>query len=359
MANCLEIQSHKGVYTVSFISDIWGCLSSEEKDRAIFVLDDRLAQLYDDQLRSLLSSARVLLINASESNKSLECFPDYVNHLMNQKLRRDHCLVAIGGGIIQDITCFLAATMFRGLNWHFYPSTLLAQADSCIGSKSSMNCAGTKNILGTFTPPKKIIIGLGFLDTLEKKDVCSGVGEMLKVHALAGVNEFSKIAEDYEQLFVNKVLMQHYILRSLEIKKKFIEEDEFDRGVRNVMNYGHSFGHAIEAATQFSVPHGIAVTMGMDMANYVAMRLKLTSENYYRTCHETLLKNYQSFESVDIPENVFFQAISKDKKNIGKNNLSLILPDSKGRISKYQYANDECFRTICRDYFQESMVGTC
>src|SRR5204862_184742 len=102
-------------------------------------------------------------------------------------------LLAVGGGITQDITCFLAATLLRGIDWHFYPTTLLAQADSCIGSKSSINVGAAKNILGTFPPPKQVTISTCFLDTLDPGDVRSGVGEMLKVHAIEGPGAFAKI----------------------------------------------------------------------------------------------------------------------------------------------------------------------
>ena len=99
-------------------------------------------------------------------------------------------MVAIGGGIIQDITCFLASTMMRGLPWIFYPTTLLAQSDSCIGSKSSINSGEVKNILGTFTPPNKVIIDINFLKSLEEKDILSGIGEMIKVHAINSPESF-------------------------------------------------------------------------------------------------------------------------------------------------------------------------
>src|SRR5581483_3202456 len=199
-----------------------------------------------------------------------------------RKIRRNHVLVAIGGGIIQDITCFLAATMLRGLPWNFIPTTLLAQADSCIGSKSSINAGEAKNILGTFTPPARVDVSTRFLKTLDERDIRSGIGEMLKVHAIEGPQSFDQIAHDYENILSDDSVMLHYIRRSLDIKKRIIEIDEFDRGPRNVMNYGHSFGHAIESATDFAVPHGIAVTLGMDLANYTAVRTGRTGEAFFQ-----------------------------------------------------------------------------
>ncbi|OGT32222.1 MAG: 3-dehydroquinate synthase [Gammaproteobacteria bacterium RIFCSPHIGHO2_12_FULL_35_23] len=342
------IQSHQGEYQVKFTNDVW--FDEIESETNHYIIDEKIADCYQEALSKILQSPSVLLIKATESNKALHQFPAYVEHLVKNKVRRDHRFIAIGGGIIQDITCFLAATLLRGVNWWFYPTTLLAQADSCIGSKSSINCGNTKNILGTFTPPKKITIALKFLDTLDRVDICSGVGEMLKVHAIEGIDSFNSIANDYELLFTNKLIMQKYIRRSLEIKKKIIEQDEFDRGIRNVMNYGHTFGHAIESAADYKIPHGIAVTIGMDMANYVASNFKFGSEENYLRMHPILKKNFSKFIDYDIPLETFINAISKDKKNKGNNQLGLILPDKKGVPTRTFFENDHRFKAVCKDY---------
>jgi 3-dehydroquinate synthase len=242
-----------------------------------------------------------LAIEAIEPNKSLDKFPAYVDHLVSQKIRRGHTLIAIGGGIIQDITCFLAATMLRGIDWQFYPTTLLAQADSCIGSKSSINAGSAKNILGTFTPPNRIFISSRFLDTLPEGDVRSGVGEMLKVHVIDGPDSFNAISADYETLFEDRARMLHYMRRSLEIKQTYIEKDEFDRGPRLVFNYGHSFGHAIEGATKFGIPHGIAVTMGMDLANWISAEMGTGERSHYERMHPALAANYRGYEHHPVP----------------------------------------------------------
>jgi 3-dehydroquinate synthase len=316
-----------------------------------------VAALYQMPLKEILAGAlSVLMIDADENNKSLEKMPQYVEHLVNNKLRRNQRLIAIGGGITQDITCFLAANLLRGVDWWFIPTTLLAQADSCIGSKSSINCGDSKNILGTFTPPQTVLIHSEFLKTLDREAICSGIGEMLKVHAIESVTSFNQLAQDYPLLFSDPALMAHYIRRSLEIKKVIIEQDEFDRSVRQVMNYGHSFGHAIESATHYKIPHGIAVTMGMDMANYVAMRAGLTTNDHYERMHPVLFANYIDFCAESIPLEAFLSAISKDKKNQGQHTLGLILPDQHGTIGKVLLPADEFFQQICAEYL---MHGRC
>ena len=147
--------------------------------------------------------------------------------------------------------------------------------------------------------------------------------------------------------------MQSFIHRSLEIKKKYIEIDEFDNGPRNIFNYGHSLGHAIEAATNFAIPHGIAVTIGLDMANWLSPQIGDGDMKHYTRMHDVLSNNYRGFEDTDISIDLFMSALEKDKKNIGKGEVTLILPNRKAKISKNRYVNDEPFRTLCSQYLSE------
>jgi 3-dehydroquinate synthase len=348
----IEIISHKGPYTAYFDDDAFDRLNADVPASAHFIVDSTVADLYRDQLHNVLSSPSVLLVEALETNKSLDRMPDYVRHLVSKGVRRDHTLIAIGGGVLQDITCFLAATLLRGIDWKFYPTTLLAQADSCIGSKSSINAGDAKNIMGTFTPPKEVHISTRLLQTLDEADVRSGVGEMLKVHAIEGPDAFARIAGDYDRLFTDPIVMMTYIRRSLEIKKPYIETDEFDRGARNIFNYGHSFGHAIEAATNFGIPHGIGVTIGMDMANYVAAESGVGNIETFASRHDCLKRNYRTFESYPVPVDPFLRALGKDKKNVGTD-LVLILPDADGNIQKTRRANDDAFRLLCTTFLEQ------
>lgn len=345
----LTIQSHRGAYTVEFGALSFCGLDAGAIGERHFLVDSRVANLYSQQLAGVLATDSVLRIEANEYSKSLERFPAYIEHLIRYGIRRDHRLVAIGGGIIQDITAFMASTLLRGVNWEFHPTTLLAQADSCIGSKTSINVAGTKNVVGTFWPPERVYISTALLETLGDEDIRSGVGEMLKVHAIDGPHSFDRIAADYERLFVDCELMQSYIQRSLEIKQRLIEIDEFDRGPRLIMNFGHSFGHAIEAATEFAVPHGIAVTLGVDMANYVASGIGRLREARFREMHRVLRRNARGFTEYPVPLDSFHRALCKDKKNRG-DMLTLILPNQAVRIEKVEVAKDDRFRELCAEY---------
>ncbi len=352
MSETINIKSHTGPYEVAFDRDGLASLNAQVPENAHFIIDKKVAELYGAEMEAVLNHSSVLLIEAREENKSLDRFPAYVSHLVDRNVRRDQMLVAIGGGIIQDITCFLAATLLRGVEWRFYPTTLLSQADSCIGSKSSINCGATKNILGTFTPPKKVVISTRFLETLDERDVRSGVGEMLKVQVIDGPDSFDAIASDYAALFDDPSTIEKYILKSLLVKQGYIEMDEFDQGPRNIFNYGHSFGHAIEAATDFGIPHGIAVTIGMDQANWISAQLGIGTLDHYYRMHPALKANFRQYESTPIPLDAFLSALAKDKKNVGSGTVALILPGSNARVFKDNYASDDRFRALCAEYLE-------
>lgn len=351
MLEPLTIRSHRGPYPVRFDERPFAGLEDGLPDDAHLLIDERVAQLHADALGLALGGRSVLRIKASEDAKSLERFPAYAAHLIDHGIRRDHVLVAVGGGVIQDITAFLAATLLRGVPWRFYPTTLLAQADSCIGSKSSINVLSYKNQLGTFTPPAEIAISAVVLDTLDEADVRSGIGEMLKAHIIASWDDTRAIARDYPRIATDRRVMARYIRRSLEIKQAKIEADEFDRDVRLVMNYGHTFGHALETATEYAIPHGIAVTLGMDMANAHARRLGRIDGTTHAELHAVLAPNYRGFERVPLDPDRFFRAIARDKKNRGGDLSLVLLQGGPGRLSLERHPFDEAFRAACREYF--------
>lgn len=356
MSERLDIQSHKGVYSVFFENQLLANIGQLLEGQPHFLVDANVARLYADQLRPVLNHKNAVLIDATEENKSIERIIPIFERLVANSVRRDHTLIAIGGGIIQDVTCFIASTLLRGMTWKFVPTTLLAQADSCIGSKSSINLGKTKNILGTFNPPCEIFVCAEFLDTLKDQDIHSGIGEILKVHAIDSCAAYDRLAADYDRLQTDRSVLLSYVRQALLIKQRFIEVDEFDRGVRNIFNYGHSFGHAIEAATDFGVPHGIAVTMGMDMANRIAVLRGLLLGKHYLRMHSVLRKNYSSFAKVAIPLDHMLSALMKDKKNTSTK-LMLIFPvGDEASIQRVEVPPDEKFQSQCRQFLDEMKV---
>ncbi len=349
MPDGLIISSHTGDYSVSFVNRVLDKSETILAGDPHVLIDANVARIYKGQLSKILSRPSTIVIESNEDAKSLTQVIPIIDQLVQNKIRRQNHLLAIGGGVVQDITCFIASILLRGIEWRFIPTTLLAQADSCIGSKSSINLASAKNIVGTFYPPRQIWIDKTFLATLSETELRSGLGEILKVHAIDSARSFDKVAAEGSKLLHDLEMLEKRIYASLLIKKRFIEIDEFDRGVRNIFNFGHSFGHAIEAATNFLVPHGIAVTMGMDVACHISHARSLISENDYQRMSVALKSNYEPFRNVEIPLEAMFNALAKDKKNTSTE-LGLIFPVGiQSSIEMVKITSDDVFRRQLAD----------
>lgn len=323
-----NIKSHTGIYSVKFQNNI--DVNTLENLGTHFIIDKNITSHIRDFLDT--TNKEVLIIDANEDTKSYIEIGPIISNLLDKKLKKDSILVAIGGGITQDITCFIADTFMRGISWNFVPTTLLSQADSCIGSKSSINFGFYKNLLGSFTPPKIIIISNNFLKTLEEKEIRSGIGEIIKLYLIDGkLVDSDTIKSD----------LNYHLYQTLQIKKFFIEEDEFDKGIRNILNYGHCFGHAIESATNFNIPHGIAVSIGMDIANQISYNMNLIDGSYFRSMRDILVSNYKTYTDFPIETIKVFSALTKDKKNTG-NNINIVLPVD-NKIIKKSFINSSEF----------------
>lgn len=322
------IKSHSKDYTVEFDNNLIGSDKLNQLGTH-YIIDKNVLGILGEKFYQDIHNKVTIVIEATEETKSYHGLEPVIQALIDNKLKRDSHLVAIGGGITQDITCFIANTFMRGIDWTFVPTTLLAQSDSCIGSKSSINFGSTKNILGSYTPPNRVVICEKFLSTLEEKDICSGIGEIIKLYLVDG-----KLVDSQE---IRNNLSFH-LFNTLQIKKRFIEEDEFDKGIRNILNYGHCFGHAIESATNYAIPHGIAITMGMEIANKLALEQTLIEPEQYFVMSEVLSGNYHGFDKTQISLTKLFSALSKDKKNTGSK-LNVILPVG-DELVKYSFNND-------------------
>jgi 3-dehydroquinate synthase len=262
-------------YHVRFEEDFTCSLQRHLQLGDVVIIDANVHFLCQERLSEILDACRHIVIQATEEQKSYLQLAPILDALVQSGFRKNHRLIAIGGGITQDVVGFLASVMFRGVDWILYPTTLLAQCDSCIGSKTSINFGKYKNQIGTFYPPIEVVIDLGFLDTLPDLAIRSGLGEMMHYYLVSGEQDFQRIRAEYHPSLQDRRVLEGLIARSLEIKRSFIEIDEFDKLERQVLNYGHSFGHAIETLTDYGIPHGVAVSYGMDIANFVSAKLVL------------------------------------------------------------------------------------
>lgn len=301
------------------------CLFNDKTDGDFFIIDRNVYNLHQERFKQI-NIAKILFVDALEENKTYSKCLDYITELVNMGIKRGNLICAIGGGITQDITGYISSILFRGVTWNFYPTTLLAQCDSCIGGKTSINIGKLKNIVGNFNPPDKITIDMSFLSTLKNKEIQSGIGEILKVAIIDNKKRinYDSIMKSIKTNTVNEDLIR----KSLEIKKEIIEIDEFDKDLRNIMNYGHTFGHAIESISNFKIPHGIAVGIGINIANNIAKELydiEITSID--KLINEFLNTNsyYVDIFKSTYAESEYISVLKRDKKNTSSDSLKCIL----------------------------------
>lgn len=333
----MEIKSRFKTYTVNFVENLAGIHSLAESQETFFVFDAHVYELYKSELPKIPTD-RLYLLEALESNKNMPTVLNICEQMTTMAAKRNTHLVSVGGGIVQDITGFVANCLYRGIKWTFYPSTLLAACDSCIGGKSSLNYKGFKNLLGSFYPPDEIYIYPQFFSTLSNKDYCSGLGEVVKFNVIAGGSRFDHLEQDIDDILMHdyKKLLS-YVHTSLEFKKNFIEEDEFDRGIRILLNFAHTFGHALESVSSYAVPHGSAVAIGMMIANNISFQRGFLDKEYTNriahVCKKILGNIVIKSDWMNI--NDWIAAIHKDKKQTSESiNAVLIKKDKTLAIFK-------------------------
>jgi 3-dehydroquinate synthase len=331
------IKSRSHEYSVETFKTLAIALGTIDRTRAHYLVDENLMRHFGATIREHTDAARTVLVEATEENKAFERLTPVFLGLLQCGLKRDGLLVVIGGGVLQDIGCFIASVLFRGLRWELFPTTLLAQADSCIGSKSSINIGAYKNQIGTFYPPHRVLLTPEVLNTLPTDEIRSGLGEVIKLQLLKGQADFDELMGDLAKMSVESqaAILTKWVIRSMSVKQPYIEADEYDRGIRNLLNYGHTFGHAYESATQYRIPHGIAVILGMLTATFLSVRLGLVPAAHYRELKQKLAPWHEPFgvELQQSDRTIIFQAIKHDKKNTG-DAVNCILTRGPGRMEK-------------------------
>ena len=200
----MQIRSYRSTYRVQFSTDFLADLQAELKPGDLLIIDENIARLYSAKIEKLRASYAHILLTPNEQQKSYQAVEPIIGQVIRQGFRKNHRLVAIGGGITQDVTAFIASILYRGVGWIFVPTSLLAQCDSCIGSKTSINFGPFKNQIGGFYPPALIINDLGFLDTLSREELRSGLGEMMHYFLLTSRADFERLQREYDQALVSR-----------------------------------------------------------------------------------------------------------------------------------------------------------
>lgn len=347
----ISIDSQSGHYRVFFNNQIQDVLSQlKDINTSHFLIDRNIWKLYFDHLSYLKDQASsVYLFNSIEKNKNLDSVSKYIKFLLKSKIDKKQKIVVIGGGLVQDIGSFTAHIIKRGIPWVFIPTTLLSMADSCIGGKSGINISDYKNQVGVFYPPTTIYISNQLLETLPKDQILNGIGEIIKHSIIKGGKSFLDVKRLLNQYRTTNTLNYNVIYKSLMIKKEIVEEDEFDTGRRSLLNYGHSFGHAIEGYSLNKIPHGIAVIIGMDIANYISWKRGYLSKSEYSKL-SIFMRKYIPYKKIQIANiNKYIDFLSKDKK-VSFKQLSAILCAGVGNLKTVRIDLDEHLKHDIQDY---------
>lgn len=233
-----------------------------------YIINTDHALVVDENLLSLhpwIGRRPAISLKADEEHKTLAAVANIIKSLRDVELTRGGQLIAVGGGIIQDVATFAASSYMRGILWHYCPTTLLSMVDSCVGGKSSINIGPYKNLAGNYYPPEQILIDTEFCGTLPNVQKIEGLCEAVKICFASTDDAFERYLKLMAagDILNDTALLAELIMLTLSTKKKFIETDEFDRGVRLNLNFGHTFGHALESASDYRLSHGLAVAVGM------------------------------------------------------------------------------------------------
>lgn len=352
----MRIQSRVKDYSVEMIDDLLekkeDVLAGLKYDRLFYFVDGNVYRLYEERLKRFIRDDFCLVIEALETNKEYVNIAQYYRALIENRFTRNDILVTIGGGILQDISGFIASTLYRGVKWIFFPTTLLAQADSCIGSKTSINFGDNKNLIGSFYPPDIIYIDVGFCRTLTDEYFNSGVGEIIKFHLMSDDDGYARLKEYLLSSDLrSSPLLKEIVLSTLAIKKSYFEGDEFDTGRRNLLNYGHCFGHALESASNFGVCHGEAVLVGMGFADLLSLKRGIMTQEKYEEFGQILQRHYPRFDLAAIPVEELVKYLKRDKKRVGKD-LTMILSKDIGKQFKFDDITESEIRETYTDFLE-------
>ncbi|MBD5396381.1 MAG: 3-dehydroquinate synthase [Lachnospiraceae bacterium] len=324
------------VFSVSFDDLLEELNKLNISDRKVCIItDSHVAGLYGDEVMQVLNeNCRKNIIfsfQAGEENKTLDTVREAYKFLINEKFDRKDLIIALGGGVVGDVTGFVAATYLRGVDFVQIPTTLLSQSDSSIGGKTGVDFDGYKNMVGAFYMPKLVYMNLSTLKTLDTREYFNGFAEVMK-HGLIKDGAFYEWLLDnmYEICDRDLDTLLEMVQRSCMIKKLVVEKDPTEKGDRALLNFGHTIGHAIEKAKNFTLSHGECVALGCIAAAFISWKHEwLSMEEYYEIRDMFVPFNLPiSIENID-PEEIL--ALTKSDKKAEGNKIKFILLKKVGK----------------------------
>lgn len=278
-------------------------------DKPVYVITDtNIHNLYSNKF----PKAPVFITAPGEESKQLSKTERIYRWLLESNADKSNFILGIGGGVVCDIAGFIASTYMRGVEFGFVSTSLLSQVDASVGGKNGVNLDGYKNIIGTFNQPRFVLCDTNMLKTLPHEELINGFAEMIKHALISSPSLFERLEHETDKLLsLEQSLLTWHIAESVRVKAKIVSADEREAGIRKLLNFGHTWGHAIEKVT--GIPHGKAVSLGMEFACRISMEKGLiSSRDYLRIIN--LLKSYGLPTCMNLNPSIVFNAMTKDKK---------------------------------------------
>lgn len=357
------ISDGKQIYSIELMQDFstlcakLQALGYQHDQKICIVTDSHVEPLYAKVVQNLLeevfATVVVYTFEAGENNKNIDTVQKLYEYLILHHFDRRDFLVALGGGVVGDLTGFAAATYLRGIDFIQVPTTLLSQVDSSIGGKTGVDFMQYKNMVGAFYQPKLVYMNLTTLKTLPERQIVSGMGEIIKHGLIKDVAYYQFLAQNQDAILaLDTCTMEEIIYRSCNVKREVVEKDPTEKGERALLNFGHTIGHAIEKLCDFSLYHGECVGLGMLSAAYLSMKIGNITETDLTDIRNCLISyGFQTDIKGLQPEDVL-AATKSDKKMVG-NQVKFILLEHIGKAYIYRELSDEQIldgiRYVCRD----------
>ena len=343
-----------GNYDIEISDDKFSQLIDEVLDftknqKRLFVVSRKVYNLYKDILN--LCECEVLILNDGEKEKNFKNYLKIIKTATQRNLSRNDVLIALGGGVIGDITGYAASTYMRGIDYIQIPTTLLSMVDSSVGGKTAIDFQCVKNLIGAFYQPKKVFININFLNTLDKRQYLSGLGEVVK-YAFIEDNCGYKHALfffEYLTLCCEKLLekepmtLMRVIEYCLNLKIAVVNQDEKETGLRKILNLGHTFGHAIESKGKYrKYTHGEAVVQGLFFVFNYAYKNNLINYSYYKLSMDLLEKYGFKKAKFGYKQDELLEIMKKDKK-ASTDKITFIIPCDKKKVQVVKMSQEEVY----------------
>lgn len=327
----VTVKGVKRPYDIIIGNDILNIIPEKIKEltkakNVVVITDDNVDKFYSDKILDMLQKAgfRALkfVFAHGEANKTMKTICDILEFMAQNNVTRSDLVVALGGGIVGDVSGYAASSYLRGIDFIGVPTTFLAAIDSSVGGKTGVNLKSGKNLAGAFYQPRLVVCDTKTFETLPKENFKEGVAEAIKYGAICDKQLFDLLSEN------KNADIESIIERCVSIKAEIVSEDEFDTGKRQLLNFGHTIGHAVEKATDFKISHGIAVGIGMAIISKISDSLGWSDEQTYPQIIKCLENNNIPTDT-DIKTEELLFVMLKDKKRNG-DTINLVIPEKIG-----------------------------